>query len=436
VRERRPSQTARPKALLSWSSGKDSAWALHVLRQKGEVEVVALLTTINLVHDRVAMHAVRTELLRSQAEAAGVPLWTVPIPSPCSNADYEAAMSTALERARDSGITIAAFGDLFLEDIRRYREEKLSGTGLQPTFPIWGIPTRDLAKDMIDGGLRARLTCVDPKQLAASFAGREFDAALLEDLPASVDPCGERGEFHTFAYDGPMFRRKVIVRSGEVVLRDGFAFADLLPGDSAAAIRQVTAGEHPLERGGLLRFDPAWLEPRAADALFRELRASIAWSRGTITLFGREILEPRLTAWFGDADYTYSGRTVRAAPWPPALAMLRDRVEQAAGAPLNAVLLNLYRDGSDRMGLHSDDEPVLGANPVVASVSLGETRKFVLQPKAKSARRSGSYEIALGHGSLLVMAGSCQHHYRHGVPKQPGCLGERINLTFRRVFTN
>jgi uncharacterized protein (TIGR00290 family) len=218
----------RPKALLSWSSGKDSAWTLHVLRQKGEVDVVALLTTINEVYDRVAMHGVRTELLRLQAQASGLALWPVPIPSPCSNAEYEVAMSAALERARAAGITVAAFGDLFLEDIRRYREERLSGTGLRPVFPIWGIPTDALAREMIAGGLRARLTCVDPKKLGPSFAGREFDAALLGDLPGSVDPCGERGEFHTFAYDGPMFQRPVPLRGGEVVERDGFVFADLL----------------------------------------------------------------------------------------------------------------------------------------------------------------------------------------------------------------
>jgi uncharacterized protein (TIGR00290 family) len=219
----------RPKALLSWSSGKDSAWSLHVLREQGDVEVVALLTTVNQVHDRVAMHAVRSELLRRQAEAAGVPLWTVPIPSPCSNAEYEAAMQGAMGRARAAGITRAAFGDLFLEDIRRYREEKLAGTGIEPVFPLWGIPTEQLARGMIAGGLRARLTCVDPKQLDAHFVGREFDAALLRELPAAVDPCGERGEFHTFAYAGPMFETPIVVHAGEVVTRDGFVFADLLP---------------------------------------------------------------------------------------------------------------------------------------------------------------------------------------------------------------
>jgi uncharacterized protein (TIGR00290 family) len=216
------------KCLLSWSSGKDSAWTLHVLRQAAEVSVVGLLTTINEVHDRVAMHAVRTEVLRAQADAADLPLWPVPIPSPCSNAEYEAAMGAALVRARAAGITVVAFGDLFLEDIRRYREEKLAGTGLAPIFPLWKRPTDVLARDMIRGGLRARLTCVDPKQLPATFAGREFDAALLAALPQSADPCGERGEFHTFAYDGPMFRHPVPVRTGEVVEREGFVFADLL----------------------------------------------------------------------------------------------------------------------------------------------------------------------------------------------------------------
>ena len=168
--------------------------------------------------------------------------------------------------------------------------------------------------------------------------------------------------------------------------------------------------------------------------MFNELRTGIVWSQGVISLFGRELREPRLTAWFGDADYTYSGRTVRAAPWPASLATLRARVEHVAHAPFNAALLNLYRDGHDSMGMHSDDEPELGRNPTVASVSLGAVRTFVLVPKRKSARRDGSYELALGHGSLLIMAAACQHQYRHGVPKQPAREGERINLTFRQVL--
>ncbi|HEY6476499.1 MAG TPA: ATP-binding protein [Polyangia bacterium] len=219
----------RPKALLAWSSGKDSAWSLHVLREQGDVEVVGLLTTINQTFDRVAMHAVRTELLRAQAAAAELPLWPVPIPWPCSNAEYEAAMAAAMARARGDGIDRVAFGDLFLEDVRRYREERLAPLGVVPLFPLWGTPTAALARRMIDAGLRARLTCVDPKALDARFAGREFDAALLAELPPSVDPCGERGEFHTFAHTGPMFRHPVPFRAGEVVTRDGFVFADLLP---------------------------------------------------------------------------------------------------------------------------------------------------------------------------------------------------------------
>lgn len=218
-----------PKALLAWSSGKDSAWTLHVLRQRGEVEVVGLLTTINDVHDRVAMHAVRTTLLQAQAAAVGLPLWPVSIPSPCSNQEYEAAMSAAIQRARAAGITIMAFGDLFLEDVRRYRETQLASTGITPLFPLWGMPTTELAKTMIHSGLRARLTCIDPKQISASFVGREFDASLLAELPPGADPCGERGEFHTFAYAGPMFRHPIPVERGEIVTRDGFVFADLLP---------------------------------------------------------------------------------------------------------------------------------------------------------------------------------------------------------------
>ena len=240
--------SAKPKALLAWSSGKDSAWSLHVLRAQGEVEVVGLLTTINEAFDRVAMHAVRTELLRAQADAADLPLWPVPIPWPCSNAEYEAAMAAAMARARADGITHVAFGDLFLEDVRRYREERLAPTGITPLFPIWGTPTDALARRMIDGGLRARLTCVDPKSLDARFAGREFDAALLAELPASVDPCGERGEFHTFAYDGPMFRRPVPIRAGEVVTRDGFVFADLLPSEVSRDGRELDGEAGPPDR--------------------------------------------------------------------------------------------------------------------------------------------------------------------------------------------
>lgn len=219
----------RPKALLSWSSGKDSAWSLHLVRERREIEVVGLLTTVTEAYSRVSMHAVRTELLEAQAERVGLPLWRVPIPSPCSNREYEAAMSRVMEEAKTQGIARIIFGDLFLEDIRRYREERLAGTGVLPVFPIWAMPTRELAREMVEAGLRARVTCVDPRQLPRSFAGREFDAEFLADLPPTVDPCGERGEFHTFVYDGPMFNRSIEVRQGEIVERDGFVFADLLP---------------------------------------------------------------------------------------------------------------------------------------------------------------------------------------------------------------
>ncbi len=217
----------RMRALLSWSSGKDSAWTLHVLRARRDVDVVGLLTTVNRDMKRVAMHAVREELLEAQAREAGLPLWKVPIPHRCSNDDYEHAMGEAMERAKSEGIQAVAFGDLFLADIRKYREEKLRGTGITPLFPLWGLETGALAREMLAGGLKARLTCVDPKQLDASFAGREFDDVLLRDLPASCDPCGERGEFHTFTYAGPMFTAPVAIVAGEVVTRDGFVFADL-----------------------------------------------------------------------------------------------------------------------------------------------------------------------------------------------------------------
>jgi uncharacterized protein (TIGR00290 family) len=219
------------RTILSWSSGKDSAWSLHVLRTSGEVEVAGLLTTVNEAYARVAMHAVRIELLEAQAEAAGLPLWQIPLPNPCSNELYEAAMRGAVERARTEKIEAFAFGDLFLEEIRAYREDRLKGSGLRPMFPIWQRPTRELAREMIAAGLRARVTCVDPKQLPASFAGRDFDESFLADMPPGIDPCGERGEFHTFAYDGPMFSRAIPIRSGEIVERGGFVFADLMLGD-------------------------------------------------------------------------------------------------------------------------------------------------------------------------------------------------------------
>lgn len=218
---------SRSRIALSWSSGKDSAWSLYCLRQDPNIEVVALVTTINAEFNRVAMHAVRQELLHAQAAAAGLPLIEVPIPYPCSNADYESRMRVLIERLQSQGIAQMAFGDLYLEDIRAYREKQLQGTNITPLFPLWKEPTRALARSMIAGGLRAVLTCVDPKRLAATFCGREFDTALLDALPASVDPCGENGEFHSFAYAGPMFRTPLTIAIGETVERDGFVFTDL-----------------------------------------------------------------------------------------------------------------------------------------------------------------------------------------------------------------
>ena len=215
------------KVLVSWSSGKDSAWMLHVLKQDPSIEIGGLLTTMNEQFDRVAMHAVRRHLLEAQAIAAGVPLRTVQLPWPCTNEQYEDRMRVAVSQAVAEGFTHVAFGDLFLEDVRRYREDKLAGTGLTPLFPIWGIPTDQLAVQMVESGLRSVLTCVNPKHLDRSFAGRQFDRALLGDLPAGVDKCGERGEFHSFAWDGPMFERPVAIQVGEVVDRDGFVFADV-----------------------------------------------------------------------------------------------------------------------------------------------------------------------------------------------------------------
>jgi len=230
------------KLLLSWSSGKDSAWALHCLRREGGCEVVGLLTTLNAAFDRVAMHSTRRTLLEAQAAAAGLPLHQVPLPWPCSNEQYEAAMRIACDAALADGVEAIAFGDLFLEDVRRYREEKLAGTGLDPVFPLWERDTRRLAEEMIAGGLRARIVCVDPKKLPREFAGRDFDLALLRDLPPGVDPCGENGEFHTVVCAGPIFREPIPIESGEVVERDGFVFADV------RVARQSLPNDEPLHR--------------------------------------------------------------------------------------------------------------------------------------------------------------------------------------------
>ncbi|MGA8150763.1 MAG: ATP-binding protein [Terriglobales bacterium] len=215
------------RILLSWSSGKDSAWSLHFLRQMGEHQIAGLLTTFNRAANRVAMHAVRHELVERQAAAAGLPLWAVPLPWPCSNEDYESLMARTCAQAIAEGIEGIAFGDLFLEDVRRYREEQLKDTGLEPIFPLWGRSTRALAKEMIASGMRAKLTCIDTHQLDAHFLGREFDDQLLADLPAGVDPCGEKGEFHSFVYAGPMLNEEIPVALGEMVVRDHFMFADL-----------------------------------------------------------------------------------------------------------------------------------------------------------------------------------------------------------------
>ena len=217
------------KTLVSWSSGKDSAWMIHTLRQRGDVEIGALLTTVNEAAQRVAMHAVCVEVLQAQAEALGFPLWMVPIPSPCSNDVYERVMRETVARAVREGFTHAAFGDLFLEDIRTYREAQLAGSGLTPMFPLFGTDadTPRLAREMIAAGLRARITCLNPKVMDRAFAGREFDAALLDELPPSIDPCAERGEFHTCAYAGPMFSHPIAVDTGITIERDGFVFTDL-----------------------------------------------------------------------------------------------------------------------------------------------------------------------------------------------------------------
>jgi uncharacterized protein (TIGR00290 family) len=216
------------RAWMSWSSGKDSAFALHVAREELGLNVVGLLTTVNTTADRVAMHAVRRVLLEKQAEALGLPVHMVELPWPCPNDVYEQQMSAALDAARAAGVTEMVFGDLFLEDVRSYRETMLAGTGVRPVFPLWGRSTDGLAREMIAAGIRAVLTCVDPAQAPANLAGRWWEERLLTELPFSVDPCGERGEFHTFVVDGPGFRSPLDVEIGDIVHRDGFAFADVM----------------------------------------------------------------------------------------------------------------------------------------------------------------------------------------------------------------
>ena len=221
--------SASPKALIAWSSGKDSAWALRETRVTGDFEIVGALTTVTDTFHRVSMHGVREELLRAQLDAAGLHPIIIHIPYPCPNDIYERKMAEAIAAARASGVTHMVFGDLFLEDVRAYRERQLSGTGIAPVFPLWGRPTRELADDMIDAGTEAYVCTVDLKKLPASFAGRRFDRVLLEALPAGIDPCGENGEFHSFVSAGPMLSRKVAVKTGQTVERDGFAYTDLLP---------------------------------------------------------------------------------------------------------------------------------------------------------------------------------------------------------------
>jgi uncharacterized protein (TIGR00290 family) len=218
----------RPRAIVSWSSGKDSAWALETVRRTGAFDIVGLLTTVTEGYDRVSMHGVREEILELQAARVGLPCVKVRIPPRCTNADYERAMEQTLSLARSRGVTHVVFGDLFLEDVRRYREERLAGSGIEPVFPLWGRNTGELAREMIAAGLQAVVVCVDPRALPGSFAGRSFDAPFLEELPGTVDPCGEKGEFHTCVTAGPMFQSPVFVRRGEILEREGFLFADLL----------------------------------------------------------------------------------------------------------------------------------------------------------------------------------------------------------------
>jgi uncharacterized protein (TIGR00290 family) len=233
---------AGPRVVLSWSSGKDSTWALQLLRQQQDVQVIALLTAFNAAADRVAMHAVGRTLVEQQAQRTGLPLWQIPLPWPRLNADYECLMRGMCERAVSEGVTHVAFGDLFLEDVRQYREKQLHRSGVTPLFPLWGLPTGPLAEQMIACGVRAKVTCLDPKKLDQCFASREFDMKFLADLPADVDSCGENGEFHTFVYDAPVFTSAISVKSGETLTRDGFVFTDVLPREPEQTVKPVEPG--------------------------------------------------------------------------------------------------------------------------------------------------------------------------------------------------
>ncbi|HSR82089.1 MAG TPA: ABC transporter substrate-binding protein [Hyphomicrobiaceae bacterium] len=239
------------RTLLSWSTGKDSAWSLNVLRQRRDVEVIGLVTTVNSAFGRVAMHGVRRVLAEAQAEAAGLPLYWLEIPHPCPNDAYERIMGAFVEQQAAAGVAAMAFGDLFLEDIRRYRETRLAGTGIAPLFPLWGTETGKLAREMIAGGLEAYVTCVDPRKLPARLVGRRFDAALLAELPPGVDPCAENGEFHTFACAGPMFRSPIAVDVGSIVRRDGFVFCDLVPARGPPKNTAIQPSEVPQVGGEL-----------------------------------------------------------------------------------------------------------------------------------------------------------------------------------------
>ncbi len=230
---------SRARALVSWSSGKDSAWALEMVRRANNIDIVGLLTTVTDAYSRVSMHGVREEILDLQAVRTGLPCRKVRIPARCVNADYERAMAEALADARRDGVTRIVFGDLFLQDVRRYREERLAGSGIAPLFPLWGRDTRVLSREMLDAGLEAVVVCVDPRAVAESFAGRRFDRLFLRDLPESVDPCGENGEFHTCVLAGPMFQGAIQARPGAVVAREGFVFADLLVDGSPNAAGAV-----------------------------------------------------------------------------------------------------------------------------------------------------------------------------------------------------
>jgi nicotinate-nucleotide--dimethylbenzimidazole phosphoribosyltransferase len=395
----------KKRALLAWSSGKDSAWALHELRVAGAVQVVGLLTTVNATHERVAMHGVRREVLRAQADACGLPLWEVPIPYPCDNATYEAAMRGALERARSEGIAVMAFGDLFLEEVRAYRVKNLLGTGIEPLFPLWGRPTSELVREMIAGGLRAELACIDPSVFPRAWAGRSLDAELLERLPEAVDPCGERGEFHTLVVDGPMFTHPLPVRRGVTVERDGFVFTDFVLETSERARASATEPfPRPSEavRRAALQHQAELTKPPGSLGRLEGLATRFASCRGS-----REarVREPQLLVFAADHGVVAEG--VSAYPQAVTRAMLSNVL---GGGAAVSVLARAHRVHIELVDVGVLGEPLAAASAdgvtfVTDRVRAG-SRNLLREPALEAAEANAAWAAGERSAQRAIQRGA------------------------------